>query len=91
MSFGLFPSSYGKQSGKGLGIAMSDGPEGPEAFVQWLRVNRATDLSMDVSRMKKLRMVLRHENTAWVGAFLDMGGYNLVLDRLQELLDVEWR
>jgi hypothetical protein len=92
MSFGLFgpstPNSLSKASNKGLGIAIG---EQPDSFVQWLQSSKATDLRMDVNRAKKLRMLLRHESTAWVGAFVEMGGYRLVLARLQDLLDIEWR
>jgi len=52
---------------------------------------KGTDLRMDVGRMKKLRMLLRHESTDWVAEFVEMGGYKLVLARLQDLLDIEWR
>lgn len=41
--------------------------------------------------MKKLRMLLRHENTAWVDQFLRLGGYRLILERMKEMVDVEWR
>ena len=80
--------SYGKSGGKGLGIGLA---EQPEAFVQWLKAHKGTDLNMDIGRCKKLRMLLRHENTHWVGAFIQQGGYDLVLARLQDLLDIEWR
>jgi hypothetical protein len=93
VSFGLFsptPSSMSKGSAKGLGIAMGD-KEQPETFIQWLQSHKATDLRMGVARCKKLRMLLRHESTAWVDAFIGMGGYKLVLAKLQDLLDVEWR
>ena len=73
---------------KGLGIAMG---ERPEAFIQWLQSHKATDLKMQVARGKKLRMLLRHESTAWVASFIEQGGYKLVLARLQDLLDIEWR
>lgn len=65
--------------------------EGPDAFVHWLSSHKGTDLSMEVNRAKKLRMLLRHETTGWVATFIEVGGYKLVLDRLQDLLDVEWR
>ncbi|WOO84564.1 GTPase-binding protein rid1 [Vanrija pseudolonga] len=65
--------------------------EGPDAFVHWLSSHKGTDLSMEVNRAKKLRMLLRHETTGWVATFIEAGGYKLVLDRLQDLLDVEWR
>ena len=74
--------------GKGLGFNMG---EGPEVFVQWLGAYKGTDLRMEVGRCKKLRMLLRHETTAWVGAFVEMGGYKLVLARLNDVLSIEWR
>jgi hypothetical protein len=81
---GVFTSS---SSGKGLGISM----EQPHTFIEWLKAYKGTDLRMEVERMGKLRMLLRHESTGWVQAFLDAGGYELVLARLQDLLDIEWR
>lgn len=65
--------------------------EGPETYVKWLESFKATDLAMDVGKAKKLRMLLRHETTGWVAAFLDIGGYARILDRVQDLLDIEWR
>ena len=82
---GVFASSA---SAKGLGISMG---EQPDAFINWLQSYKGTDVRMDVDRMKKLRMLLRHESTGWVQTFLDAGGYELVLARLQDLLDIEWR
>jgi hypothetical protein len=84
---GIFASS---SSAKGLGISMGMG-EQPDAFISWLKSYKGTDLRMEVDRMKKLRMLLRHESTVWVQAFLDLGGYDLVLARLQDVLDIEWR
>lgn len=81
-------ASYGRSSGKGLGISM---PEQPDALIHWLRSHKGTDLHMDVARCKKLRMLLRHESTIWVKAFLEQGGYELILARLNDLLEVEWR
>ena len=86
-SSGSIPS-IGRMSGKGLGITIG---EQPEAFIQWLGMYKGTNLDMEVSRCKKLRMLLRHESTTWVRRFLELGGYKLVLQRLQEVLDVEWR
>lgn len=65
--------------------------EQPDAFVSWLKAYKGTDLRMEVDRMKKLRMLLRHESTVWVQTFLEMDGYGLILARLQDVLDVEWR
>lgn len=82
---GIFASS---SSAKGLGISMG---EQPDSFINWLKSYKGTDLRMEVDRMKKLRMLLRHESTGWVQTFLDAGGYELILARLQDLLDIEWR
>jgi hypothetical protein len=96
MSMSVFgPSSSSSSVGKakGLGISMqgSGEREGPEGMVDWLKTYKATDLRMDVGRMKKLRMCLRHENTGWVARFLEIGGYELILARLRDLLEIEWR
>jgi hypothetical protein len=96
MSMSLFgPSSSSscipstsKSGGKGLGINMG---EQPESFILWLGSYKGTDLRLEVGRCKKMRMLLRHESTTWVAAFLEMGGYKLVLARLQDVLDMEWR
>lgn len=82
------PSLGNKTSAKGLGIAMG---EQPEAFIGWLSAYKGTDLRMEVARCKKLRMLLRQESTDWVGAFVEMDGYGLILDKLKDLLDIEWR
>lgn len=82
------PASLSRSSCKPSG---SNSGEQPEPFIQWLGVYKATDLNMDVGRMKKLRMLLRHENTAWVDQFLRLGGYRLILERMKEMVDVEWR
>lgn len=84
---GAFGSSSAS-SAKGLGISMG---EQPGSFISWLKSYKGTDLRMEVDRMKKLRMLLRHESTVWVQTFVEMGGYDLVLARLQDVLDIEWR
>lgn len=93
MSFALFDksASVGKAKGAGAGLGIAVNGEQPESFIAWLRAYKATDLRMDVDKMKKLRMVLRHEKTEWVARFLELGGYGLILARLQDLLDIEWR
>lgn len=88
---GMFSSSSASSAKSlGLGIGMAMG-EQPDAFISWLGAYKGTDIRMEVDRMKKLRMLLRHESTGWVQAFLELGGYELVLARLQDLFDVEWR
>lgn len=78
-----------KNGNVGLGIAANG--EQPDSFIAYLRAYKGTDLKMDVDKVKKLRMVLRHEKTEWVARFLELGGYGLILARLQDLFDIEWR
>ena len=95
MSMNLFASgsngsvqSFGRTGGRGLGIAIG---EQPQAFIDWLGMYKGNDLRMEIGRCKKLRMLLRHESTDWVAEFIGLGGYKLILARLQDILDVEWR
>ncbi|EIW70912.1 hypothetical protein TREMEDRAFT_29011 [Tremella mesenterica DSM 1558] len=86
-------SSIGKAGGNMASVGKKNqgmNMERPDAFISWLQSHKGTDLNMDVGRCKKLRMLLRHETTMWVGQFVNMGGYDLVLARLQDLLDIEW-
>jgi hypothetical protein len=46
---------------------------------------------MDVEVVKKLRLLLRNESASWTEEFLARGGYEALLTRLNELLEVEWR
>lgn len=72
----------------GIGKAKKD-KQSPEDWTRWLSCQRAED--MDISKIKTLRMLLRHESTAWIGVFLRSGGYESLLARLDDLLDAEWR
>ncbi|KAF9493166.1 hypothetical protein BDN71DRAFT_1450718 [Pleurotus eryngii] len=46
---------------------------------------------MEVETIKKLRLLLRNESASWTQEFLSLGGYNALLTRLNEILEVEWR
>ncbi|EIN10067.1 hypothetical protein PUNSTDRAFT_86614 [Punctularia strigosozonata HHB-11173 SS5] len=46
---------------------------------------------LDVEVVKKLRLLLRNESASWTEEFLARGGYEALLTRLNELLEVEWR
>ncbi|EKM58484.1 uncharacterized protein PHACADRAFT_117477 [Phanerochaete carnosa HHB-10118-sp] len=51
----------------------------------------ASSLQLDIEVVKKLRLMLRNESASWTEEFVWTGGYNALLLRLQEILDVEWR
>ncbi|TBU33445.1 armadillo-type protein [Dichomitus squalens] len=61
----------------------------PEKYVKILLAESST--SMDIEVVKKLRLLLRNESASWTEAFLQHGGYDAILTRLNEILDVEWR
>ncbi|KAJ7592936.1 armadillo-type protein [Mycena floridula] len=46
---------------------------------------------IDVETVKKLRLLLRNESANWTQEFLRLGGYGVLVTRLNEILEVEWR
>ncbi|KAG2364612.1 armadillo-type protein [Suillus spraguei] len=61
----------------------------PVKFCSILASTSSTQL--DVEIVKKLRLLLRNESAVWSEDFLKLGGYNALLTRLNEILEVEWR
>ncbi|OJA17141.1 hypothetical protein AZE42_05097 [Rhizopogon vesiculosus] len=61
----------------------------PVKFCSILSSTSSTQLEVEV--VKKLRLLLRNESATWSEDFLKLGGYNALLTRLNELLEVEWR
>ncbi|KAI0649472.1 armadillo-type protein [Trametes meyenii] len=61
----------------------------PEKHVDMLLSQSSTRLNIEV--VKKLRLLLRNEAASWTDAFVRTGGYEAILTRLNEILDVEWR
>ena len=53
---------------------------------------KATDSSrLEVAKVKKMRAILSSESPAWLEEFFEEGGYDAMLFRLRELLEMEWR
>ncbi|KAH8831489.1 armadillo-type protein [Flagelloscypha sp. PMI_526] len=50
-----------------------------------------SSLQLDIENVKKLRLLLRNESASWTSDFLNLGGYNALMCRLNEILEVEWR
>lgn len=67
----------------------ASGKPTPEAWARFLGSQAASEL--DVAQTKTLRMLLRHESAQWVERWLNAGGFEALLSRLQELIDAEWR
>ncbi|KAI0351701.1 hypothetical protein OH77DRAFT_1486744 [Trametes cingulata] len=78
----IAPLKTGKDKKKAAAIT-------PEKYVNVLLSQSST--ALDVEVVKKLRLLLRNEAASWTDAFVRSGGYEAILTRLNEILDVEWR
>ncbi|PWZ00972.1 hypothetical protein BCV70DRAFT_199337 [Testicularia cyperi] len=77
--------SFGRES------SASTSKETPESFATMLK---CTDASrVDVARVKRMRAVVASESPIWISTFVgpDVGGYDAMLHRLDDLLTMEWR
>lgn len=53
---------------------------------------KANDTScLDINRIKKMRAVISSESPSWLTEFFQEGGYDAMLTRLNEILQMEWR
>ncbi|KAI9814634.1 MAG: hypothetical protein M1827_003190 [Pycnora praestabilis] len=65
-------------------------PTVPEDFVLYLRkVQKPEDV--EVSKLHKLRLLLRNETVAWVDSFIITGGMAEIVGLLHRIMAVEWR
>lgn len=65
-------------------------PGDPDEFVTYLR--KVSDpVKVEVSRLHKLRLLLRNETVAWVDKFISLGGMTEVVELLQRIMAIEWR
>ncbi|TRM64293.1 armadillo-type protein [Schizophyllum amplum] len=71
---------------KAAGVAKA---QNPNRFLSILLGSSSTEL--DIESVKKLRLMLRNESAGWTQEFLKIGGYNALMLRLNEILEVEWR
>ncbi|GAA5929946.1 uncharacterized protein JCM15063_004674 [Sporobolomyces koalae] len=79
--------------GKSAGAAVSkEGPIEGEDAAWWAENLRSLPCSqLSVKELGRLRGRLRNEAPGWVNSFIEAGGYNGMLERLKELLEMEWR
>lgn len=61
----------------------------PALAVHRLRAAPAAHLPVD--SVRQVRVALAAENDVWIHAFVSDGGYVAILDRLREVLAMEWR
>lgn len=65
-------------------------PAAPEDFIMYLREVQKPQL-VDVSRIHKLRQLLRNETVGWVDAFISQDGMTGLVQLLYRTIKVEWR
>ncbi|KAI0789852.1 armadillo-type protein [Abortiporus biennis] len=74
---------------KGKDKSSKDASQTP-AKMHSLLMNTSS-LQLNIEVVKKLRIYLRNEAASWTFEFVNLGGYNAILTRLDEILNVEWR
>ncbi|GAA5908120.1 hypothetical protein JCM8208_003695 [Rhodotorula glutinis] len=77
-------AAVGQQIGGGM-------QEGDDALYWAARLRSATCAELEAKELGRLRARLRNEAPTWVDEFIKSGGYLGLLERLKELLDMEWR
>lgn len=77
-------------------VGVSGGPPSPDIiadpadFVHYLREVQKPEI-VEVSKLHKLRILLRNETVAWVESFISNDGMDQLVDLLYRILKVEWR
>jgi len=62
----------------------------PSDFVHYLREVQRPEI-VEVGKLHKLRILLRHETVSWVDRFILEGGMDEVIQLLYRIMKVEWR
>ncbi|GAA5896035.1 uncharacterized protein JCM6883_001693 [Sporobolomyces salmoneus] len=85
--------SFGKSGGTAVSAELrKDGTADMEEPAWWAeRLGSAGCSQLSVKELGKLRGRLRNEAPGWVDEFIKAGGYTGMLQRLKELLEMEWR
>ncbi|GAA5948889.1 hypothetical protein JCM3765_003942 [Sporobolomyces pararoseus] len=85
--------SFGKSGGSAIAADLRrDGNvEGEDAGWWAERLGSAACSQLSVKELGRLRGRLRNEAPGWVDEFIKAGGYTGMLQRLKELLEMEWR
>ncbi|GAA5999718.1 uncharacterized protein JCM10292_003716 [Rhodotorula paludigena] len=88
--------SFGKSAGAAVAAQVGAtgagaGEEGEDELYWAQRLRSARVAQLDAKELGRLRARLRNEAPGWVNEFITDGGYLGMLERLQELLEMEWR
>lgn len=84
--------SFGKSVGATLAAQVATTPDhAADATYCAVQLRSTSCANLNVKELGKLRGRLRTEPPAWVDEFIKSGGYTGMLERLKELLEMEWR
>ncbi|GAA6052966.1 hypothetical protein JCM3770_001152 [Rhodotorula araucariae] len=87
-SFGRAAGAAAAQQVAGAGARDTEAEDAPFWAV---RLRSATCAGLEAKELGRLRTRLRNEAPGWVDEFIKSGGYLGMLERLKELLEMEWR
>ncbi|KAI1944871.1 hypothetical protein LOZ12_001977 [Ophidiomyces ophidiicola] len=77
-------------TGLSTGLPSPDLIAHPTDFVHYLKEVQKPEI-VEVSKLHKLRILLRNETVSWVESFISHGGMDQLVDLLYRILKVEWR
>ena len=92
----LTPSGSSKSltsAGAAQGLAFfskANKPAAPEDYIGYFRKVQQPE-AVEVSKVHKLRQLLRNETVGWVDDFIAQGGMTELVELLYRILKVEWR
>ncbi|WEW60788.1 hypothetical protein PRK78_006276 [Emydomyces testavorans] len=76
--------------GLNAGLPSPDVIADPADFVHYLKEVQKPEI-VEVSKLHKLRILLRNETVSWVESFISHGGMDELVKLLYRILKVEWR
>ncbi|TFK50027.1 hypothetical protein OE88DRAFT_1736314 [Heliocybe sulcata] len=89
--FATFSLSQGASSTPAAKSGKEKGSTAPSPYAICMTLSGTSSTRLEVDFVKRLRICLRNEAASWSEGFLKAGGYNALIRRLNELLEIEWR
>ncbi|KZT29971.1 hypothetical protein NEOLEDRAFT_1106732 [Neolentinus lepideus HHB14362 ss-1] len=89
--FATFSRAQGAPAAATMKLSKDRGSSAPSPSAICMTLSGTSSTKLDVEFVKRLRICLRNEAASWSQDFLKAGGYNALMRRLNEILEVEWR
>ncbi|BGP25721.1 GTPase binding protein Rid1 [Rhodotorula toruloides] len=83
--------SLGKSSGAATAVQVSSSLDAEDATFWAVKLRTTRCAALEAKELGRLRGRLRNEAPLWIDKFVKNGGYLGLLERLKELLEMEWR